>query len=144
VPSLADAGFVTQCRGTNVLSDDFEPRPVFGMAPIEKKSTSLTTTKYKLLRRRERAPELYDLEADPYELHDVAAQHPDIVEKLGRLLAADVTRQEKSEKLHHRDAADASGAIDATVLQELRELGYGAGDDDDGPPPPAPKPKDGD
>jgi arylsulfatase len=134
-PALADEALLRQIRGSNVLAADYEPRPLFGMSPIEKRMTSLTTSRWKLLRRRDRAPELFDLETDPFELKDVAAAHQDIVDRLGRLLASDIERQKRSEKLHHAGLAgmDDAGPIDPKVLDELRALGYGSdGDPEDG------------
>ncbi len=42
-----------------------------------------TTQRYKLVLRNQKAsPELYDLVADPVEQHDLAAQHPEIVDRM--------------------------------------------------------------
>jgi arylsulfatase A-like enzyme len=132
-PEAADETFLRQCRGRNLLAADFEPRPLFGMSPIEKGITSITTTRFKLIRRRERAPQLYDLEADPHERRDVAAEQPDVVRQLARRLDEEIERQKNSQKLHHARVTD-EGTIDPKVLKELQELGYGASgeEEDDG------------
>jgi len=135
IPVLADAAPLQQWRGADVLDPDFEPRPQFGMSPIEKGITSLTTTRFKLLRRRDRPPELYDLQADPFELADVAAAHPEVVTRLSRLLAHEIDRQKQSEKLHRAGMAD-EGRIDPRLLEELRALGYTGTDEEDDPPAP--------
>jgi arylsulfatase A-like enzyme len=44
---------------------------------------------WKLIVRKKGPRELYDLVADPYETHDLAAEHPEVVERLAALAAAD-------------------------------------------------------
>lgn len=62
-------------------------------------------------------PELYDVVADPGELHDLSAQHPEIVERLRaeleQLVTASPTRPSGAEV-----------PIDAETREQLQELGY--------------------
>lgn len=62
--------------------------------------------------------ELYDLEADPGETHELSAQQPEIVRDLGALLDA-------WEKDHDRgDRNDNSIPLDEQTIEKLRSLGY--------------------
>jgi arylsulfatase A-like enzyme len=46
---------------------------------------------------RKKGPrELYDLVADPSERHDLAAEHPEVVERLAALAAADAAGDAKA------------------------------------------------
>ena len=68
--------------------------------------------------------ELYDLRADPLELNDVAAQHPERVAELAALL-------ERERAVAARLGATGVGARaapDEEARAELRALGYAAGD----------------
>ena len=47
---------------------------------------SLRTQRYALIENYNDVTELYDLQTDPHELHNIAAQHPDQVRELGRRL----------------------------------------------------------
>jgi arylsulfatase A-like enzyme len=65
---------------------------------------------------------LYDLAADPGELADVAAQHPDVVARLEGLLA---TQAEVDLRLRREiDTVARPAGIDAETRRELHEIGY--------------------
>lgn len=66
---------------------------------------------------------LFDLEADPAEQHDVAAQHPDVVERLNSLYdAMDAqVRAAMSERNHSRPKPIAQAA-DGTILLHAKEV----------------------
>lgn len=70
---------------------------------------------YKLVDQSDRL-ELFDLRADPAERRDLAAELPDMVERL-RPMLPDLRFAE--------DGGDSGGEISAEMLQQLRELGYG-------------------
>ncbi len=65
---------------------------------------------------------LYDLVHDPKELTDVAAQHPDVVARLAKLL-----EQQSKQDAYLRDkigSAPGELVIDEQTMKELRALGY--------------------
>ena len=63
--------------------------------------------------------ELYDHSEDPLDLHDIAAEHPDVVERLRGELERWRTWAES-----HQLAADAATEMSADELERLRSLGY--------------------
>lgn len=65
--------------------------------------------------------ELYSHEADPLNLDDVSADHPEIVEELKEQLAARLRYAEARKLASDEDAAD---AMSPEELQRLRRLGY--------------------
>ena len=65
---------------------------------------------------------LYDLNVDPRELDDLAAEHPDVVTRLEALLEERV-RQDESLRATLR-ASDEEIELDPETLRELRGLGY--------------------
>ncbi|MBM4013990.1 MAG: hypothetical protein FJ293_03370 [Planctomycetes bacterium] len=120
VPELADADFAAQCRGSDVLAPDHVERPVFSMG-AKPSYDSLTMRRWKLLRDPD-GVRLFDLEADPHEANDVAADHPEVVSRLKAALVAEVARHKKAGLLHQR--VGASGTLDPKLIEELRALGY--------------------
>jgi arylsulfatase len=142
LPGLVDAAYLHQMQGSDVLADSFTPRAVFGMAPLARGLLAFTTSRWRLIHGKEGAPQLFDLEHDPFELEDVAAKNPEIAARLDRALLAEVERQKRREAIHER-GAQAGGPPDPKHLEELEKLGYTSGDGaDDGAAPP-PKKKDG-
>ena len=65
--------------------------------------------------------ELYSHDADPINLHDVSADHPEIVEQLKEQLAARLRYAEARKLASDEDAAD---DLSPQELQRLRRLGY--------------------
>lgn len=118
-PELADADFAAQCRGSDVLAPDHVTRPLLGIG-AKTGYDALTAGRWKLL-REPAGIKLYDLEADPHEHRDVAAEHPEIVAKLKAALIAETIRHKKAGGLQQRAAA---GKLDPKLLEELRALGY--------------------
>ena len=72
--------------------------------------------------------ELYDLDADPRELRNVADAHPDVVAALEPRIQAWADRQWDGKY------AAPSAELDPEVLAQLQALGY-VGDDDEEPVP---------
>ena len=68
--------------------------------------------------------ELYDLESDPHELHDVARAQPERVKALSKALIREIElRRERGLAL--RDGNEpATRAEDPAVLEQLKALGY--------------------
>ena len=73
------------------------------------------------LRHRKDGVELFDLERDPSELNDVAAQHPEKVTELRQRLAALATRWPEKPRLRHLQL---NPEETADHLERLRALGY--------------------
>lgn len=104
------------------------PWTTFGWAPLR----AWRTQRWKLIDAPR--PELYDLQRDPGESTDVAAEHPEVVQ---RLMAA-------LETAAAAPAFDSETLMDPEALERLRGLGYvGAGSTTaDEPPGGLPDPKD--
>jgi len=95
-------------------------------APHDTESTAITIDGWKMIRntkRREGRPEfeLYDERKDPLNLTDVAAAHPEIVERLNKELDA-----WRAKAVASRLAPDAASTKSLTPeeLERLRSLGY--------------------
>ncbi len=102
--------------GTSQDLSAFTFIPSWGWAPLH----AWRTRRWKLIE----APrvELYDLDEDPLEARNVAAEHRDVVEELRRPLTAAMAAP----------APDAAHALDAETAERLSALGYLSG----GPAPP--------
>ena len=122
VPELADARFLEQCRGSDVLAADHVSRPLLATA-AKQGIEALTAGHWKLLRSPRSAPQLFDLEADPSECQDVAAAHADVVAGMLKVLESEVAKQKKAAVLHRKSGAP-TGTPDPKLLEELRALGY--------------------
>jgi hypothetical protein len=82
---------------------------------------------------------LFDLCHDPEERHDLAAERPDLVERLGTALAAEKARSRQAQA-----EARASGTretLSAEDLRKLEALGYGGDVKEEQPPAPPPPPR---
>lgn len=94
--------------------------------PFGRASTALISGGWKLVHNTEGRGgrteyELYDFAADPHDLHDVAADHADVVADLAAKLRA--WREEAVAKRLATDDAATQG-LSAEELQRLRSLGY--------------------
>ena len=128
-------GFLAQARGRDVLAAGFESRPLFAMVPVFKRRSpglALTTEKWRLV-RDDKGDHLYSLEADPFELEDVAAERPEVARALARELDAQWKEQRARRKQLRGETSGVDAAADAKRRAELEALGYV--DDDDEPAP---------
>ena len=131
VPALADDAFRAQLAGSDALASAPRP-PVLGMSPPKRGLVSLRDERWKLVRSETGAEELYDLERDPHELADVAADRPDELARMGEALAAlEAELRRRGERLAAlRAELGPQAAVGLEHVRELGELGYG-GDEDE-------------
>ncbi len=96
---------------------------------------TVSTGRWKFVRAPR--PELYDLQRDPKELHDVSAEYP--------VVAATLARHLESMNLQKAGEEPAPAKLDADALARLQALGYvgGAGSPNARRTGPRPDPKDG-
>src|SRR5262249_61599144 len=71
----------------------------------------------KLVRYADGSTALYDLAADPGEVHDRTPEQPAVVARLGAELAASAAR-------FPAHAGEAHGTLDPALAERLRALGY--------------------
>jgi len=91
--------------------------PVHSAAP-RLRTYALQTQQWKLWHRPDAPPRLYQATDDPHELSEVAADHPDIVERLTQQL------EKLLQQAQARPGAEVTEAIDPEQRQRLLELGY--------------------
>lgn len=91
--------------------------PDFDTTTIDHRVRMLRTDRYKLIWRSNAAVELFDLESDPVEAHDVSDQIPDIRNELLAQL---------EEWMQSREVQDAASfdTTDPESLEQLKALGY--------------------
>ncbi len=88
---------------------------------------ALTSTRWKYFQiydGEKISEELYDLQADPFELTDVSKTHPETTRRLRtQLLARLEELRERAEQLGG-GARPQTRATDPSILEQLRALGY--------------------
>ena len=115
---------------------EWVPRPAFiqkaittdprGPSPRDTESYAVIAGQWKLVHNRVRhdeSPEfeLYDVGADPLDLVDLSAEHPDVVERLAR----DIDRWHRVAEAARLPAdADSTEGMSPEQLERLRGLGY--------------------
>ena len=142
LPSLAELESRARKKGRGLLSwlddvelkrDFFERLPQSG--PTEELMTQMRTRKkYEaflgFVRHVLKGPfyELYELKSDPEAEHDVAAQHPEKLGELKKLLKQEQLRRTQAWK--NATAPAEPVVLPPAEIQALEALGYGGGDDD--------------
>jgi tetratricopeptide (TPR) repeat protein len=134
-PQLTESTRTPRAAGSEPLTgpvsyaETFYPRFHLNWSEL----VAIETGRWKFVRAPR--PELYDLEADPKELHDVAAQYPGVAATLRVHLEAMNLLKKGHEPLPAK--------IDADALERLRSLGYVSGAESATPNQgPLPDPKD--
>jgi arylsulfatase A-like enzyme len=126
----AARAFVAQASGRDVLSGEFQERPLLGLrtgrdcgddaGPI----ASWTTRRWKLLHQPKLGDRLFDLGADPHELSDLYAARPEVAEALrADLLAAVEWETGRGKALHEGKPIDEE-PLDPRIREQLESLGY--------------------
>ena len=125
-PGMPKEEFLAQARGRNVLSDDFEERPVFSMSPRSQNEFSLTTSRWRFIRRPEGDDELFDLKSDPYELKDVGDENPKVRSAFRQQVEMMIKEQKLRRRYYLRGVVQAklSAEEEAAHVEALRKLGY--------------------
>ncbi|MBL8841149.1 MAG: sulfatase [Planctomycetes bacterium] len=124
-----------QARGRPALDEAFEESAVFSMSPPKRGEHSLTTARYKLIRRKSGDHDLYDLESDPHELCDLSAEQPELFAKLDAQLRHSISEQKRRHAWYY-DGADLADDLSPEERERLRKeleaIGYAEGEGDDG------------
>ena len=122
------SAYETRTRGFDLLHESFEPRPLLVQSSARAELTehrselALTTGRWKFMHRSDGGTSLFDLDRDPFELHDVAVLYPNKVVELSALAERLLAEQTARGQSKSRPATEEE-------LDSLRALGYG-GDDD--------------
>ncbi len=124
---------LAQSSGRDVLAPDFERGPIFSQDTGRERSEgvpfrqTLTLDRWKYFRIVHRdgqvTEELYDLEADPFELEDVAREHPDVTRRLAEHFDAELATLAARGRELRGEAADTRDE-DPQILEQLKALGY--------------------
>jgi arylsulfatase A-like enzyme len=127
-------GLLAQSTGRDVLAADFEPRPILSQDTGRHRSEgvpyrhALGYGRWKLFRVENRSDEfsweLYDLDADPFELADVSAEHPETTRQLGSLLERELSTLAERGRALRSGEEPATRLEDPAILEQLRALGY--------------------
>ena len=116
--------------GSAVFVGDTLFMPDYGTArtdfPNAAESYAIIDGSWKLIHNVVRAPEraefeLFDFEKDPFDQKNVAADHPDVVERLGKLVDG-FSRMAKAARL--KPDSEAARTMSREQLEQLRSLGY--------------------
>ena len=99
------------------------------MAPTDAEpdeSFAIALDGWKLVHHPKRAPgrpeyELFDRKQDPLDQKDLAAQHPEIVERLQKEMQA---WRKRAESMKVKPDSQLAGTLSAEELERLRALGY--------------------
>ena len=122
-------GLVVQGRSlVPLLRGELDEQPAFSHALMDAdegdQRHTIRTARWRLIADRvQGTAQLFDLEADPGATRDVAAQHPDVVEELAALLAAQDRRDEALREALG-DVGTTAVDPDSDLLKDLRGLGY--------------------
>lgn len=104
IDSSGAADLLRQASGEDLFSGEYLRRFAFSQRSVRERDWEpgedtdglkfgLTTSRWKYYHRPEGPDELYDLDQDPGELKDVAAEHPDVIETLERHVLSVLARR---------------------------------------------------
>jgi arylsulfatase A-like enzyme len=129
------ARFLEQSTGVDVLAPDFEPRAVFAqrtgreVAEDPGAMYALTSPDWKFISEESAPDRLFDRQADPHELVNLAGERTDLARLARAELEASMNEQSA------RGALFAEGVRtenDAELLRQMQELGYMGGSGEEG------------
>jgi len=120
-----------QASGRDLLHGQFQAAPVLSQDTgrlIDEPGYRYTLTsdrwKYFLLTNETAGDRLYDLQNDPFELHDQSQEKPELVQGLKRSLLELIQQQQKRRGVLLGDADTIPENIDPALQEQLRALGY--------------------
>ena len=125
--------FLSHASGRDVLKASFQATPVFSQdtgyrikLPDYKYCLTTDQWKYFMIRVGPNSikEQLYDLSADPFELHDVARIQEQTIRKFRSALFVQLDHQQKRTKALRAGTPAASGPVDPEIIQQLKSLGY--------------------
>jgi arylsulfatase A-like enzyme len=122
-----EAAWLGQVTGRDVLAEDFEPTPIFSRMSLRQVRKDLNATfaltgrRWKFVGHAGGKRELFDLDADPHELDDVADEHPEVCDRLAKQVKEMLQAQRA---LAERLGSGETEELDDGTISELRELGY--------------------
>ncbi len=124
VPALSSQAFLSQCTGVDVLAPGQSVRPLYSQVPTSMKVMleGVTLDGWRLISSPQDGDHLFDIRADPYELNDVASDHPETVSEMRALLADLVAEQTE---VRERNQAGEVVPMSEEREAALRALGYG-------------------
>ena len=103
LPGLPPSELSLQFSGSDVLSPDWSPTPLYGQTPGLRRDRKGSRFKEAILYEDWRfvtgidaPPELYRLGVDPHERENVAGEYPDVVERLTEILEDRAAAQDKT------------------------------------------------
>ena len=93
---------------------------------LSRESVAIVDANWKLIQNTARPPglpefELFDYAKDPLNKQNVAAEHPDVVTRLSKLIAG---WREMATAARVKPDAETTKTLSADELQRLRSLGY--------------------
>jgi arylsulfatase len=125
-------GFLEQASGRDVLAEGVELDAVLsqdtgrpGKAGAYRVALTSTRWKYfQIVDGEKISEELYDLQADPFELTDVSRRHPETTRRLRTQLLGQLEAQRRRAEQLGGGARPHTRATDPSILEQLRALGY--------------------
>jgi arylsulfatase A-like enzyme len=133
LPASPLSALLTQASGRDVLAPGARSLPVLSQdtgreRAADEQRYALTTERWKFFRADQRSGGvrhlLFDREADPYELRDVSADHPDVTASLAAALELTLDAQRRKGSALRDGQETATTPPDPELLQHLRALGY--------------------
>ena len=133
LPASPLGAMLPQASGRDVLAAGARSLPVFSQDTGRERDAreqryALTTDRWKFFRVEQRdggvRRQLFDRSADPYELSDVSAQHPEVTEPLSAALQLTLDAQRSKGSALHDGHLPATTPPDPVLLEQLRALGY--------------------
>ena len=133
LPASPLGALLPQASGRDVLAPGARSLPVLSQDTGRERNATeqryaLTTDRWKFFRVEGKdgdvRHQLFDRNADPYELSDIAAQHPEVTEPLAAALQLALDAQRSKGSALRDGRAPATTPPDPVLLEQLRALGY--------------------
>lgn len=139
IPIALRTGFeelLSQASGRNVLDAGYQPPPVFSQLTGRKRADkpfptyTATTERWKFTHEVGGVDRLFNLATDPHELRNVLAENDDVARQLRDYILRRIAEGRIKAAVYQAGRA-APAPLDPRVLEQLRSLGYLAGDEDE-------------